>query len=56
MRKSNDLELINFNEQNEPIYKNTGPSDDQENRPLLNIINENGKNIILVCYQNIMVI
>lgn len=42
VRKSNDLELLPI-ENGVPPYKNSTPGDDQENRPLLNIINENGK-------------
>lgn len=42
VRRSNDLELLPI-ENGIPPYKNSTSTDDQENRPLLNIVNENGK-------------
>ena len=42
IRKNNELELLPI-ENGIPPFKKTNQNDDQENRPLVNIINENGK-------------
>lgn len=42
VRRSNELELLAI-ENGIPPFKNSTSGDDQENRPLLNIVNENGK-------------
>lgn len=42
MRKNNELELLPIENGNLPFRK-TNQNDDQENRPLVDIINENGK-------------
>lgn len=42
IRKNNELELLPI-ENGIPPFKKTNQNDDQENRPLVNITNDNGK-------------